>query len=276
MIAHGQPRSGIEWLENLSADVRRDPTVRRAETECYVAARDWKGLSVLLERSQWGADDHLRHAFLALSYREQHEEELAQVEWKRAVRAGLPSGTVALVRLASNWRWERETEELLWQVARESRHWPWAADLLAKAYRIQGDTPGLMRVYQLAAERNPENLVARNNFAAASLLLKTNLKSAHQLAREVHLAQPSNAAFACTFAYSLHLQGRTREGLRLLAEFPDEALREPSVAACYSAMLRSQGAFEAAENYVAFATEGSLLPEERLLVDGTSQPVEAH
>ena len=266
LAERGHAQTALDWIEHLPDALHHDISMRRAETECYITARRWSQLGVLLERSQWGADDHLRHAFLALSYRQQDQPDLARVEWKRALRTGLPSATAVLVQLAGAWHWEEEAEELLWETAQRGHDSQWALTLLARAYQLSGDTPALLRVFDAAAARQPNDLIARNNLAAASLLLKTNLASAHRLARAVYIAQPTNTAFACTYAYSLHLQGRTREGLRLLDRFPDEAVRSPGIAAYQGVMLNAEGEFAAAEKCFSLAKTGVLLPEESALV----------
>jgi hypothetical protein len=242
--------------------------VRRTEIGCYGAARDWTHLAEWLDASEWGPDDCLRHAFLALALRKQGKEDLARVEWERAVRVGMPSGAPLLVQLAGEWQWEREAEDLLWKTAREAPAWDsgWALGLLTRAFHVEGDTASLLRVFILALERDPENLTAKNNVAAASLLLGTNLPDAHRLAEENYRESASNPAFACTYAYSRHLLGRTAEGLCVLSGLPELVKREPSTAAYYGAMLRANGKLDLAEEYAEIARRGWLLPEERALV----------
>ncbi len=265
---HGQGKAGIALAAALPGAVRSSLPVRRAEIGCYGAAHDWEALAAWLSASKWGPDECLRHAFLALAFRKQHKEEAAQMEWERAVRAGMPTGIPLLVQLAGEWRWEKEVEALLWATALEASGWQsrWALGVLGRAYELQGDTRSLLRVFTLEWERDPGNLTVKNNVAAASLLLGTNLPCAHRLAREVYEGDPGRAAFACTHAYSLHLLGRTKEGLALLSGLPESARRNPSTAAYYGLMLRACGERGEAEEYVGLARRGRLLPEERDLL----------
>ncbi|MHC1768009.1 MAG: hypothetical protein AB9869_27695 [Verrucomicrobiia bacterium] len=262
---HGRAKAGIALAAALPGSVRSSLPVRRAEIGCYGAAQDWAALTDWLNATQWGPDECLRHAFLALAFRRQHREAMARAEWDRAVRAGMPSGVPLLVQLAGEWRWESEAEALLWATAREADGWQagWALTLLGRAYELRGDTRSLLRVFTMRLGRDPGDLVAKNNVAAASLLLGTNLPWAHRLAREVYEKDPSRAAFACTHAFSLHLLGRTKEGLALLSKLPEEARRNPSTAAYYGLMLRACGESAAARECVPLAESGRLLPEER-------------
>lgn len=267
---HGRAKAGIALAAALPGSVRSSLPVRRAEIGCYGAAQDWAALTDWLNATQWGPDECLRHAFLALAFRRQHREEMARAEWDRAVRAGMPSGVPLLVQLAGEWRWEAEAEALLWATAQEAEGWQagWALALLGRGYELRGDTGSLLRVFTMQLGRDPGDWVAKNNVAAASLLLGTNLAWAHELAREVYEEDPSRAAFACTRAFSLHLLGRPEEGLALLSKLPEEARRNPSIAVYYGLMLRACGEWAAARECVSLAAPGRLLPEERVLLGG--------
>jgi tetratricopeptide (TPR) repeat protein len=273
LAGHGSADLALAWVESFPDDVHNATAVRLAEAECYVARKAWPELASLLEQSHWGADDHLRHATMALAYRQQGEKQLSDIEWKRAVRAaneGVQANSKsrqALVRLAGAWAWENESEQLLWDIVRQGRDAQWALAVLRQAYEIGGDTRSLLRVFDTMLRTDPQDSSARNNVAAASLLLGTNLPAAHQLAREAYAAQPTNPAVACTYAYSLHLQGRTAEGLEAMSRLPQPMVQNPSTAAYYGVLLSADGAKTEAEKYFAFARSGFLLPEERALVD---------
>lgn len=280
LISHGLAQSTLPWLETLPDAIRAATCIRLAEAECHLALQNWRELGALLAEGHWGAEDHLRHAILSLVCRQQGDEQRARMEWKRAVRAGRSSSNVlasarALVRLAGAWAWEEEAEKLLWDAASGGSDPFWALTLLRRCYEIGGDTRSLLRVFALEVKQNPEDLIARNNLAASSLLLGTNLVAAHQFAREVHVAEPANPSLASTYAYSLHLQGRTREGLDILAGFPENTFQEtPGAAACYAVLLAAQGSKSEAEKHLAAARKGYLLPEERLLVDSVAKQLQ--
>ena len=71
---------------------------------------------------------------------------------------------------------------------------------------------------------------------------------------------------ASTYAYSLHLQGRTQEGLKLLEKLPGDKLRLPGVATYYGVMLTAAGQPAKAKTYLEIAGRSNLLQEEKTLV----------
>ena len=101
--------------------------------------------------------------------------------------------------------------------------------------------------------------------AATSLLLKLNLSKAHALAKEVFTQHPKEAIVASTYAYSLHLQGRTKEGLGVLEKLSPGALETPSVALYYGLLLSASGETNKAAKYLDIAQKADLLPEEKAL-----------
>ena len=125
---------------------------------------------------------------------------------------------------------------------------------------------GLNRLYSTMANYAPKDFAAQNNLAATSLLLRLNLPRAHQLAKEVISEHPEEAIFASTYAFSLHLQGRTKEGLAALEKFKPSALEYPSVAVYYGLLLSESGETNKAGKYLAIAQKAELLPEEKALV----------
>ena len=77
----------------------------------------------------------------------------------------------------------------------------------------------------------------------------------------------TGATIASTYAYSLHLQGKTREGLAVLEKLKPEALENPSVALYYGVLLSASGDAGKAAKYVGISQKAGLLPEERALAD---------
>lgn len=55
-----------------------------------------------------------------------------------------------------------------------------------------------------------------HNPAATSLLLRINLDAAHRPATEVYIQRPADQICVSTYAYSLMLQGRSKEGISAL------------------------------------------------------------
>ena len=136
---------------------------------------------------------------------------------------------------------------------------------LERLYLAAGNTHGLNKVYSTMTSYAPDNFIAQNNLAATSLLLKLNLSKAHALAKEAFTLHPKEAIVTSTYAFSLHLQGRTKEGLGVLQKLSSEALETPSVALYYGLLLSASGYTNKASKYLGIAQKADLLPEEKAL-----------
>jgi Flp pilus assembly protein TadD len=77
---------------------------------------------------------------------------------------------------------------------------------------------------------------------------------------------PREAIVASTYAFSLHLQGRSREGLAVLEKLKTDALEVPSVALYYGLLLKEAGETNKAGTYLRIAQRSELLPEEKALL----------
>src|SRR2546427_1247839 len=97
------------------------------------------------------------------------------------------------------------------------------------------------------------NFEAQNNLAATSLLLKLNLSKAHQLAKEVYSKHPEQPIIASTYAYSLYLQGRTKEAMATFEKLTPEALENSAVALYYGVVLSASGETDKAAKYFKIA-----------------------
>ena len=148
----------------------------------------------------------------------QNVEQVAMAHWDEAVQLASerPELTLLLAQLGSNWQWTNETETLLWRAAKHFPQEQWPLESLQTSYGRLRRTRGLFDVSTLILERQPTNAVAQNNWAALAFLLKTNQAKAHQLARQVYDRDPNNFGFVSTYAWSLHLQGKTAAALRVM------------------------------------------------------------
>jgi predicted Zn-dependent protease len=268
LLEQGLASEAERWLETLPADAQRSPAVLLTRAECLAAQTNWSGAQTLLQGEKWGEEDFLRQALLARACRELHQEFAAQSEWRGAVRAaaGRARALGALAQLAGRWGWEREHEEALWLVVERHPGERWALQALSEFYLARGDTRGLQRVYSKALEYNPSDYAARNNLASVMLLLNVQPQRAHELAREAWSRATTNAAFAATYAWSLHVQGRTAEGLRVFEGLPRDRLEIPGVALYYGLMLAAMRETNQARKFLAIAETGPLLPEEKSLL----------
>jgi tetratricopeptide (TPR) repeat protein len=269
MIGHGMAGEAFVWLTNCPAKVRAEQPVPLALVDCYLAKKDWSGLETYLEAQKWGDGlEFLRFAFLSRAAAEQTQKLAAEGRWRSALReAGDRLGPLnALLILATSWGRQQAREDLLWQITKKFPGQHWALRELEQSYLATGNTRGLNKLYSTMAGYAPKSFEAQNNLAATSLLLKLNLPRAHELAKEVFFEHPEEAIVTSTYAFSLHLQGRTKEGLTALEKLKPEALEASSVAAYYGLLLSDDGQTNKAAKYLGIAQKSALLPEEKALV----------
>lgn len=267
MIGHGLAGEALTWLTGCPAKLRAEQPVPLALVNCYLGSKDWQGLDAYLQEQKWSDLEFLRFAFLSRATAQLNQRLAAEAHWRAAVRlAGDRLGPLtALLGMATSWGRNQAREDLLWQIAQRFPKERWALRELERLYSADGNTRGLNKVYSTVASYAPTNFAAQNNVAATSLLLKLNLRKAHELAKEVFAQHPDQPIVASTYAFSLHLQGRTKEGLAVMQKLKPEALETPSVALYYGLLLSATGETNKAGKYLGIAQRSSLLPEEKAL-----------
>jgi len=268
MISHGLVDNAMGWLTNCPARLRAEQPAPLALVDCYVAKKDWGGLETFLQKEKWGDREFLRFAYLSRAAAEQKQELAAESRWRTAVReAGDRIGPLAaLLNMAGSWGRNQAREDLLWLIAQRFPRERWALRELDRFYLAAGNTRGLNKLYATMASYDPKDFAAQNNLAATSMLLKLNLAKAHELAKELYAKHPEEAIVMSTYAYSLHLQGRTREGLAGFEKLKAESLESPPVALYYGILLAGIGETNKAIKYLKIAERAQLLPEEKALL----------
>jgi predicted Zn-dependent protease len=267
MIGHGLADDALAWLTGCPAKLRAEQPVPLALVDCYLARKDWLGLDTSLQEQKWGDLEFLRFAFLSRAAAELNQKLAADARWRTAIRdADERLGPlIALLSMANSGGRSEAREDLLWRIAQRFPRERWALRELEQLYLTAGNTHSLNKVYSTMASYAPQNFSAQNNLAATSLLLKLNLPEAHELAKEVFARHPQEPIVTSTYAFSLHLQGRTKEGLALLDKLDAKALETPSVALYYGLLLAAAGETNKAGKYLDIARKSELLPEEKVL-----------
>lgn len=264
----GFASQALTWLQGLPPQVASQGLVPLARADSYVALRKWKELETYLEAEHWIGMDHIRIAMLSLAIRNQSDNRASALAWDRATRlaSDAPSALNMLAQLALNWGWIPETEQVLWHAAGKFPQQPWPLTALQNHYIARRDTAGLRRVYQVSMQRDPKDKLARNNFAMLSLLSGKEVPAAHKAIAELYAGEPGNPVFASTYAFSLHLQGKTKEGLQVLRALKPEELANPGVAVYYGVLLSAAGEVQASKDYLDKSGKAFLMPEELALV----------
>jgi predicted Zn-dependent protease len=168
----------------------------------------------------------------------------------------------ALNRLASAWNWPVENEEVLWTTISKFPAEKRAVQALSNLLYVGGKTRSLLTLYAQEAKSDPNNLAVKNNLASIALLLNAPEHKPHELAREVHEKQPDNPFYTSTYAFSLHLENKTADALKVMGQLKPEQLEQPQIAGYYGLMLAASGDNAKAAKYLDLAAKVRLLPEE--------------
>ena len=264
---HGAVPEGLAWLQSLPPDIRTNQPVALLVAEFHNFLKDWRGLQRALEHQDWQTSDFLRHAFLSRALRGQELTDSAKVEWEQALRAasGQKMSRTMLVRLAASWGWQSETEELLWTIINQYPSEKWADQALTQILFAGGRTQSLLQLFSQELKRTPSDLAAKNNLAMTAMLLDAKELKPYDLAREVHEQAPTNSFFAATYAYSLYLQGKKAEALKVMQQLKPQDLDRPATAGYYGIILKATGDAANAKVYLDKTTKGAFLPEEKKL-----------
>jgi predicted Zn-dependent protease len=266
-MAKISPGGALAWLRSLPMNTQTNQPATLLVAECYSASKDWRGLHAWLEKQRWAELEFLRHAFMSRSLRGQELADTAKTEWEQALKSanGRKQSQVMLLRLAAQWNWVNEGEDLLWTIVNQYPQEKWAAQSLTQALFAGGQTRSLMRLFNQELKRTPSDLVAKNNLAMSALLLDAKELKPHDLAREVYQQSPTNSSFAATYAFSLYVQGKSAEALKVMRQLKPQDLENPSIAGYYGLILKATGSAAKAKVYLDWTSKAPLLPEERKL-----------
>jgi predicted Zn-dependent protease len=269
-ISHERAAEAIKWLTNLPPALMKEQPVPLARVDAYSALKDWSGLARFLTGEKWGELDFLRFAFLSRVAAERGEPIAVESEWRKAVlSAGDRLGSLAsLLNLAGIWNRPAAREQMLWLIAERFPRETWAFRELDVIYTRAADTRGLNRLYSALMKRDSNDLVARNNFAATSLLLGNNVAQAHEIAKEIYQAKPGDPIIVSTYAFSLLMQNRATNALAVMDGLSEAQLDQPTVALYYGLVLRKTGQTKKAAASMERARRATnLLPEEQALLN---------
>jgi len=268
MAAHGLASQGLQWLDSLPATFCDSQPLPLARANLYLVMADWGSLERLLNSGHWGEMDFLRLAFQARAAWCQQRGEAGDTRWRGAVRSASDrlGASVLLLRLSQDWG--HSPEEVLWAIWRRFPRETWAITQLEQYFLGTGNTLGLNRIYDMRLEQaaSLEDVTNRNDFACTSLLLGIHLPRAHAIARQLHEQKPQDLILASTYAFSLQVQGKTNEALKVFSKFETKTLEEPAVALYYGALLADIGETARARSYLACAERVRLSPEELQLL----------
>jgi thioredoxin-like negative regulator of GroEL len=267
----------LNFVKSLPPELVRKWPVALVVADVYVRLGDWRGLESVTKTANWREFDFVRHGYLARALRAQDKPAAAEHEWSSAVKgaSGQSEGVLALVRVASEWKWENEAVELLWTLAKYPEKQNDALQTLYRFYAKSGDTQGLYRVLVRLSASDPSNLNVENNLAQISLLLNANPDEARRMAAEVYHKLPSNPAYATTYAYSLLTKGDPKAALKVLSSFSEGQLSDPAISTYFGICLAATRD-ERAKPFLEAGQKANLLPEEKALVEKALANLNSH
>src|SRR5204863_5733464 len=140
---------------SLPADIRTNQPVALLVAESLSTLKDWPGLQRTLEHQNWSASEFIRHAFLARALRAQELTDSSKGEWGLALKTAndQKASLVALLRLAAQWGWQSEGEELLWSIVNRYPDEKWAGRALSETLYAGGRTRSLLAFYSQEIKR---------------------------------------------------------------------------------------------------------------------------
>jgi predicted Zn-dependent protease len=200
----------LAWLRSLPMNMETNQPTTLLIAECYTTLKNWRGLQAWLEKQHWPELEFVRQAFMTRSLRGQELPDAAKTEWEQALNSanGQKQNLVMLLRLAAQWQWVNEGEDLLRTIVNRFPQEKWAAQALTQTLFAGGQTRSLMQLFKQELDRTPGDLAVKNNLAMTAMLLDAKELKPYDLAREVYQQEPTNASYASTYAFSLYLQGK--------------------------------------------------------------------
>ena len=263
------PAETLGWLQGLPPQTRTNQPAALLAAQCQVQLNDWHGLQVAIDQQNWHELEFIRHALMARSLREQGLAEASTAEWGVALKfaSDQKNSLLSLFHLAADWNWHTEAEQILWTVVNRYPEEKEAATSLEQALISWHRTSSLMQLYELMLKRSPDDAEIKNNLAMTCMLVGSQEYNPYSLAHAVYQQDSKNVSYASTYAFSLYLQGKYPEALKVMQQLAPKDLENPSVAGYYGVVLKANGQKAEARAYLKRSSQAQLLPEEQALFD---------
>jgi tetratricopeptide (TPR) repeat protein len=275
-VANLSTTEALGWLQNLPMQNRTNRITEMLAAECQLQLKKWGDLQTSIQHQNWSDPlypwkdcEFMRHAFIARALREQNLPGASTAEWVVALKAasGQKVDLISLLEKVAAWDWNTEGEQILWIVVNRYPEEKWAAPLLAQTLSNRRRTRSLMELLSIMAKRNPDDLGVKNNLAMTAMLLGAQELKPYDLALQVYQKAATNAADASTYAFSLYLQKKYTEALRVMQELAPKDLNDPAIAGYYGLILKANGNKKEAKAYLNIPSQSQLLTEEQALFE---------
>ena len=268
MAATGSSTTALQWLQTLPESIQTNQPVPLIMADCHVASGDWAGLIAMAGKQDWGESDCFRVALISLGQRSLHEDAASQTSWRKALHLAEHrlDRLSHLAQVTAGWKWDAENTEVLKAVIDEFPKERWAQDQLVDRLYTAGNTRELGDLLAKVYASNNNDPRLKNNLANIFLLRRAELDTAYRLAHEAYDTSPENPFFTSTYAYSLLLQNKQDEAVKVFSGIKPEYLQIPSVAAYYGVVEAQSGHKDLAKAPLELAATAKLLPEEKEIV----------
>jgi predicted Zn-dependent protease len=260
--------NALVWLRSLPPSLQTNQPVPLVVADCQIEAKNWAGLLNCVEKQNWGEAESYRLALESLARRSQGQNLAAESAWRNALRACAHrlDHLSRLVQVTRVWSWKPEEIDVLKEITKEFPKEKWAAEQLITCLHAAGNTTELAEFLSKTSAIDPSDVRLKNCLANVFLLRKTELEKAYRLASEAYTSAPDNPFFTSTYAYSLLLQNRKDEALQVVSQVRPQDLQIPAVAAYYGVIQAQSGHSDVAKESLKRAQAGTLLPEEKEIV----------
>jgi predicted Zn-dependent protease len=263
-----KPETALRWLQGLPSEMKTNLPVPLIITDCQIALKDWNGLLAFVGSQDWGEAEFYRVAIESLAERSLNQDVAAQNSWRKALSltAHRVDRLSRLAQVTEVWGWVPERNVVLQKITDEFPNEKWAANQLMEQFYADGNTIGLQTLLSKIHTADPDDVRIKNNLANVLLLRKSELEEADLMAQEVYHTSPDDPFFISTYAYSLLLQKKMNDAIKVLETMKPEYLKIPSVAAYYGVIQAQAGHKDIARECIARAETAKLLPEEKEMV----------
>ena len=262
------PATALNWLQTLPPQIQTNLPVPFIIADCQISLKDWSGLLALVSLEDWGDGKFYQLALKSLAQRSMGRTVEAESCWQKAFLLAEDRlvSLSELARVTGVWGWNSERIEVLNKIIDRFPKATWAVAQLTSQLYLDGNTRELVVLLSKLQSANPTDPHLKNNLACLLMLQKSDIDKAYRLAKEAFETSPNDPFFISTYSYSLLLQGKSDEALKLLGNMNPEYLKNPSIAAYYGVIQAETGHKTLARACLSFAETGKLLPEEKQMI----------
>ncbi len=136
--------------------------------------------------------------------------------WTEAIQAtnGNLAAMLVLERLSTAWKWEKESEQTLWTIARAFPDQTWVHQELFNVYKARNDTSNMRELMNVLRTADPSVPRYQHDWALLSLLQDgtSEWTGPKEIMRKLYDGDPSNPNYATGYAFALARVGQGRRG----------------------------------------------------------------